>query len=130
MGNRRKAREIALQVLYQIDAQETLAVTEGLRLYWQHLATENELLPLIQNPLEKETDVCAFAEQLVHETNALFFEPGDVAALAAALTRLACDQALRERMGLQSRVVLAGLKSFDEMVADYGTQFMEAREGL
>jgi len=79
-------------------------------------------LPIVSTP------VFGLSEQLVDETNALLYQPGDVAALAAALARLARDNALRERMGAQSRLVLAGLKSFGEMAEDYGIQFMEARE--
>ena len=79
-------------------------------------------LPIVSTP------VFGLSEQLVDEVNALLYQPGDVAALAKALTRLAGDDALRERMGAQSKVVLAGLKSFEEMAEDYGVQFMEARE--
>ena len=81
-------------------------------------------LPIISTP------VFGLSEQLVDQTNALLYLPGDAAALAAALARLAGDRALREGMGAQSRVVLAGLKSFEEMAEDYGVQFMEAREGM
>jgi glycosyltransferase involved in cell wall biosynthesis len=79
-------------------------------------------LPIISTP------VFGLSEQLVEGTNALLYQPGDVAALAAALARLAADKAMREKMGAESRLVLAGLKSFEEMADDYGTQFMEARE--
>ncbi len=79
-------------------------------------------LPIISTP------VFGLSEQLVDEVNALLYQPGDTAALAAALARLAGVAALRETMGSRSRAVLAGLKSFDEMAEDYGVQFMEARE--
>ena len=36
MGNRRMAREIALQVLYQMDLQEALSPAQGMGLFWQH----------------------------------------------------------------------------------------------
>jgi hypothetical protein len=58
----------------------------------------------------------------------LLYQPGDIAALVAALARLAGDAELRKTMGSRSRAVLAGLKSFPEMADDYGIQFMEARE--
>jgi N utilization substance protein B len=38
MGNRRKAREIALQVLYQLDVQDKLSDEQALGLFWQHFA--------------------------------------------------------------------------------------------
>jgi GT2 family glycosyltransferase len=79
-------------------------------------------LPIISTP------VFGLSEQLVDQVNALLYQPGDIAALVAALARLAGDAALREAMGARSRAVLAGLKSFDEMAEDYGIQFMEVRE--
>ncbi len=79
-------------------------------------------LPIISTP------VFGLSEQLVDEVNALLYQPGDIAALVAALARLAGDAALRKTMGSRSRAVLAGLKSFTEMTDDYGIQFMEARE--
>lgn len=79
-------------------------------------------LPIVSTP------VFGLAEQLVDEANALLYPPGDVALLATALERLARDGALRQRMGAASPVVLAGLKSFGEMVDDYAVQFAEARE--
>src|SRR5947199_2507991 len=39
MGNRRKAREVALQVLYQLDGNE-LSVEQGLKLFWSSFARE------------------------------------------------------------------------------------------
>jgi N utilization substance protein B len=39
MGNRRKAREVALQVLYQLDGSD-VSVEQGLRLFWQNFARE------------------------------------------------------------------------------------------
>jgi GT2 family glycosyltransferase len=79
-------------------------------------------LPIISTP------VFGLSEQLVDEVNALLYQPGDIAALVAALARLAGDAELRKTMGSRSRAVLAGLKSFPEMADDYGIQFMEARE--
>ncbi|MEY2423396.1 MAG: glycogen synthase [Acidimicrobiaceae bacterium] len=52
------------------------------------------------------------AEYLVDEANCLLFPPGDPQALAAALTRLADDRALRDRM------VSAGLVTANEFTAD------------
>jgi glycosyltransferase involved in cell wall biosynthesis len=80
-------------------------------------------LPIISTP------VFGLSEQLHHEVNALLYAPGDARALATALEKLTNDKVLRECMGAQSRMALAGLKSFEEMVADYATEFLEAREG-
>lgn len=44
MGNRRKAREMALQILYQLDVQERLTDDQALALFWQHFAHEDEEL--------------------------------------------------------------------------------------
>jgi len=35
MGNRRQAREIALQILYQLDVQEHLSEEQGIALFWE-----------------------------------------------------------------------------------------------
>ncbi len=39
-GNRRKAREIALQILYQLDVQDQLTSEQAAGLFWQHFARE------------------------------------------------------------------------------------------
>ncbi|HEY7955197.1 MAG TPA: transcription antitermination factor NusB [Polyangia bacterium] len=41
MGNRRKAREMALQILYQLDVQERLSDEQGLALFWENFAQED-----------------------------------------------------------------------------------------
>lgn len=79
-------------------------------------------LPVISTP------VYGLAEQLVHGANALLYQPGDLAGLAETLNRVCEDDALRRSMADQSRWVLAGLTSFDEMVDEYAVQFIEARE--
>jgi N utilization substance protein B len=60
MGSRRRGREIALQILYQLDVQEQLSDEQALALFWKHFA---------ENPPEAETgdgdEARAFAEQLV-----------------------------------------------------------------
>jgi len=48
-------------------------------------------------------DVRGPAEQVLPEVTGLLVPPGDAAALAAALARLAADPALRERMGKAGR---------------------------
>lgn len=60
MGSRRRGREIALQILYQLDVQEQLSDQQALALFWKHFA-EN-------SPSEEGEDggeARQFAEQLV-----------------------------------------------------------------
>jgi N utilization substance protein B len=38
MGSRRRARELALQILFQLDAQEDLTVAQAMALFFHHLA--------------------------------------------------------------------------------------------
>jgi N utilization substance protein B len=64
MGMRRRARETALQVLYQLDVQPELDVDEGLRRY--HAALERE--PDTTHELDEESR--AFAERLVRGVHA------------------------------------------------------------
>jgi glycosyltransferase involved in cell wall biosynthesis len=79
-------------------------------------------LPIISTP------VFGLTEQLVDNVNAMLYQPGDVAALGAAIERLVHDDALRNSMGSQSRPVLAGLKNFDEMIDEYARYFQEAAD--
>ncbi len=66
------------------------------------------------------------AEQVGENVNALLYEPGDVARLAAHLQQLIDDSVARKRLAANSPHVLATLNTFDEMVAAYGTVFREA----
>jgi N utilization substance protein B len=65
MGTRRKAREIALQILYQLDVQEQLSEEQGLSLFWRNFgAAAMEAQP--GAPAESGADEAQpFAEQLV-----------------------------------------------------------------
>jgi transcription antitermination protein NusB len=56
MGNRRQAREIALQILYQLDVQEHLSEDQGIGLFWSSFAREGE---------EADQESREFAERLV-----------------------------------------------------------------
>src|SRR5260370_721302 len=57
--SRRKAREIALQILYQLDVQEQLSSEQATELFWRHFAASaGEETPHETNR--------AFADQLVH----------------------------------------------------------------
>lgn len=60
-------------------------------------------LPVVTTPVGAVTDLVA------HERNGLLVEPGDVAALADALERMACDPALRRQLGAALR---AGVEAF------------------
>ena len=41
-GNRRKAREIALQILYQLDVQEQLSDDQAIGMFWRNFAATAE----------------------------------------------------------------------------------------
>jgi transcription antitermination protein NusB len=59
MGNRRQAREIALQILYQLDVQEHLSEDQGLALFWSSFARADHEGP------EADQESREFAERLV-----------------------------------------------------------------
>jgi N utilization substance protein B len=42
MGTRRRAREFALQILYQLDVQEQLSDGQALALFWNHFQTASQ----------------------------------------------------------------------------------------
>jgi len=42
MGSRRRGREIALQILYQLDVQDQLSDEQALALFWKHFAEDPE----------------------------------------------------------------------------------------
>ena len=62
MGSRRRAREAALQMLYQIDVSD-VGAEDALRTYWTHLGTAEAREETSDGPLSD--DVRAFAEGLV-----------------------------------------------------------------
>jgi glycosyltransferase involved in cell wall biosynthesis len=72
------------------------------------------------------TRVFGIAEQVGENVNALLYEPGDAARLAAHLQRMIDDDALRAKLAANSPHVLATLNSFEEMVDAYATSFREA----
>ena len=78
-------------------------------------------LPLITTP------VFGIREQVREGLNALLYEPGDINALATALSRLIDDDQLRHAMAASSQPVLGSLTSYSEMLARYGQIFREAR---
>ena len=77
-------------------------------------------LPLVTTP------AYGISEQVREGVNALLYEPGDVAGLTAALTRVLEDEPLRHHMSAQARPVLECLNDFDTMAAAYAEIFREA----
>ncbi len=78
-------------------------------------------LPIVTTP------VFGTREQVKEGVNALLYEPGNVSALAAHLTRLAGDPELRTTLANNSTLVLASLTTYPEMIRRYGQIFNEAR---
>ena len=62
-------------------------------------------------------------------STALFYQPGDVAQLAAHLTRLVTDVELRARLGANGPRVLRSLPSIADTVNGFHRLFQEARLG-
>jgi len=60
------------------------------------------------------TNVPGCREVVIHEKNGLLVEPGDTAALVAAVSKLLNDYPLRNQMGLNGRELV--LREFDEKV--------------
>jgi glycosyltransferase involved in cell wall biosynthesis len=77
-------------------------------------------LPILTTP------VYGIREQVREGRNALFYPPGDVAALARAMELLAQDATLRRSMAEMAGPVLGTLTTFDEMVESYAEIFREA----
>lgn len=68
-------------------------------------------LPVIATP------VGGIPQIVTHEVNGLLVAPGDVAALAAAITRLLHDRGLRERLGNAARDTIESRFSLDDALA-------------
>lgn len=77
-------------------------------------------LPIITAP------VYGIREQVQENVNALFFQPGDAAALADIITRLIDEPLLRQKLAHNSRHALDMLTDFEAMVSAYGRIFREA----
>ncbi len=77
-------------------------------------------LPIVTTP------VFGIREQVREDVNGLFYEPGDVRSLAAAIARLVTDDALRTRLAGNAVPALDALTDFDAMVTQYGRLFVEA----
>ena len=67
MGSRRRGREVALQILYQVDVQERLTDAEAMALFWRHFASRDEQPePDARDPHDSDDDDArGFAELLV-----------------------------------------------------------------
>ncbi len=87
------------------------------RVILEALAAE---LPIITTP------VFGIAEQVQENVSALFYQPGDVAALADAITRLLDDLPLRQTLAANTQPALNALIDFDSMVDKYAEVFREA----
>jgi glycosyltransferase involved in cell wall biosynthesis len=72
------------------------------------------------------TRVFGIAEQVSENVNALLYEPGDAAKLAAHLQQLITDDGARAHLAGNSPHLLATLNTFEEMVDAYATLFREA----
>jgi N utilization substance protein B len=99
MGNRRKAREYALQVLYQVDVQDQLSDEQALALFWRNFARrdESEATPaagaasaLVPAPVDDEADEASrsFAARLVRGVRAHLTEIDSLIARASRNWRL------------------------------------------
>ena len=71
-------------------------------------------LPIVTTP------VFGIREQVEEGRSALFYSPGDVAALRAVLSRLMDDAQLRRALSDGAAARAAALPSFDAVLAKYG----------
>jgi glycosyltransferase involved in cell wall biosynthesis len=77
-------------------------------------------LPIITTP------VYGIREQVRPGVNGLFYEPGNAAQLAETISELLSDPAARARLAGNSKLVLATLTTFEEMIEQYACAFREA----
>lgn len=77
-------------------------------------------LPIVTTP------VFGIAEQVKENESALFYSPGDVPALARAISTLIENPALKEALAANTALALASLFDFDSMVEAYAEIFREA----
>jgi len=77
-------------------------------------------LPVVTTP------VFGIPEMVQEGVNALFYEPGDVRALARSLRRLLTDENLRLRLASNSRTVLGSQPGFERMVQQYSRVIRQA----
>lgn len=72
------------------------------------------------------TPVFGIREQVRDGINGLFYEPGDVTALASTLKDLVNSPTFRDRLAGSSRLVLQALTSYPDMLKQYGAVIREA----
>lgn len=77
-------------------------------------------IPIITTP------VFGIREQVQEGINAIFFDPGDIGALAKAIEDLVTNSEKRKGFSENSKYVLQQLETFEEMVDAYGRVFQEA----
>ena len=77
-------------------------------------------LPIITTP------VFGVREQVKEGVNALFYEPGDISQLVEALELLLNNEKMRQTFSNNSKHVLNGLNSFEDMTDSYAAIFREA----
>jgi O-antigen biosynthesis protein len=77
-------------------------------------------LPIISTP------VFGIAEQLRSEQTGLFFQPGDVEGLAAAISRVSGDSDLRKTLGANARLALRRFPAVERMQERYWRIVQEA----
>jgi N utilization substance protein B len=66
MGTRRRAREFALQILYQLDAQQQLADEQAIAIFWRNFAASAEATTTSDATAAPELgEAQPFAEKLV-----------------------------------------------------------------
>ncbi|MFM6261102.1 glycosyltransferase, partial [Planktothrix sp.] len=84
------------------------------------LEAMNYGLPIIATP------VFGVKEQVKQGVNGLFYPPGNIDALATAITQLLVDEKLRSRLAQNSLKVLERFNNFEQMVESYRQILQEA----
>jgi glycosyltransferase involved in cell wall biosynthesis len=77
-------------------------------------------LPIITTP------AYGIREQVRPGVNGLFYESGNAAQLAGTISELISDPPLRSRLAGNSKLVLATLTTFEEMIEQYACALREA----
>jgi len=110
MGTRRRGREAALQVLYQMDGSEVSA-SEALRLYFGHLATSDEgrefAERLVQRFAEERDRIDVMIRDVSHHWRLERMTRVDRNILRLGVAELLLDDNLPRRVTLNEAVELA-----------------------
>jgi len=110
MGSRRKGREAALQMLYQMDVSG-VGAEDALRLYWTHLGTNREGEDFANLLVRGYEDAQAAIDELIREVSH-HWRLERMARVDRNILRLACFELLRlkdvpRRVTLNEAVELA-----------------------